>query len=246
MSAKFQVFKILGQFLVSTVGVFCCSVLPACAGGVGITSYGHSSLLIKGGGHSVLINPFKAVGCASGLKEPRVSANVILASSELADEGAKVAQGKFLVQPGSYRIGGLALEGFTAPHDRLGGRRFGNATLWQWTQGGLRFAHLGGSAAPLTGEDKVLLGRPDILIIAVGGGAKVYNGVEAAEVVRALKPKRVIPVQFSREVETPRNCDQTGVQPFLDAMQGIEVKEVGMSIDFPRKLSDETVINVMR
>ena len=31
-------------------------------GGVTIKSYGHSALLIKGGGQSVLINPFKAVG----------------------------------------------------------------------------------------------------------------------------------------------------------------------------------------
>ena len=36
-------------------------------GGVSITSYGHSALLIQGGGASVLVNPFKAVACAAGL-----------------------------------------------------------------------------------------------------------------------------------------------------------------------------------
>ncbi|MFZ9217695.1 MAG: MBL fold metallo-hydrolase, partial [Vulcanococcus sp.] len=51
--------------------------------GVTITSYGHSALLIRGGGATVLLNPFKAVGCAAGLAAPRVSANVILASSRL-------------------------------------------------------------------------------------------------------------------------------------------------------------------
>ena len=41
---------------------------PALAGsGVTITSYGHSALLISGGGASVLVNPFKAVACAAGL-----------------------------------------------------------------------------------------------------------------------------------------------------------------------------------
>ena len=44
--------------------------------GVTITSYGHSALLIQGGGASVLLNPFKAVGCAAGLAEPQVSAKV--------------------------------------------------------------------------------------------------------------------------------------------------------------------------
>jgi len=221
------------------------SSLSAIAGGVRITNYGHSSLLIKGGGQSVLLNPFKAVGCASGLKEPRITANVILASSELADEGARIAKGVFLVKPGSYRISGLNLEGFTAPHDRFGGRKYGLATLWQWTQGGLRFAHLGGSAALLTGEDKVLIGRPDVLVIAVGGGAKAYNGIEAARVVRDLRPKRVIPVQYVRG-EPSSDCDQTGIQPFLDAMQGTEVRKVGKTLYITNKITEQTVINIMR
>jgi len=228
-----------------TLALMSSSGLSAVAGGVRITNHGHSSLLIKGGGQSVLLNPFKAVACATGLKEPRLRANVILASSELADEGARVAQGVFLVKPGSYRINGLQIEGFTAPHDRFGGRRYGLATLWQWTQAGLRFAHLGGAAAPLTEEDKVLLGRPDVLFIAVGGGAKTYDGLEAAMVVRDLKPKRVIPVQYVRGTPS-RDCDQFGIQPFLDAMKGTEVRKVSKTLFLRKELSNQTVINIMR
>ena len=215
------------------------------AAGVTITSYGHSALLINGGGRSVLVNPFKAVGCAKGLREPRVNATVTLASSELPDEGARIGGGTYLVKPGSYRVGGLNLEGFSAPHDRVGGRRFGNATIWRWQQGGLSFAHLGGSAAPLSGEDKVLLGRPDVLIIGVGGGGKVYDGKEAAEVVRQLNPRRVIPVQYVSG-DAPQGCDQGGVQPFLDAMGGTTVRRVGTTLSLPGTLGDNTVIDVMR
>ena len=215
------------------------------AAGVTITSYGHSALLINGGGRSVLVNPFKAVGCAKGLREPRVNATVTLASSELPDEGARIGGGTYLVKPGSYRVGGLNLEGFSAPHDRVGGRRFGNATIWRWQQGGLSFAHLGGSAAPLSGEDKVLLGRPDVLIIGVGGGGKVYDGKEAAEVVRQLNPRRVIPVQYVSG-NAPQGCDQGGVQPFLDAMGGTTVRRVGTTLSLPGTLGDNTVIDVMR
>ena len=93
-------------------------------GGVTISSYGHSALLIQGGGATVLLNPFKAVGCAAGLAEPRVSANVILASSRLMDEGAAVASGTMLSAPGSYRLAGLRIEGIAVAHDRFGGRRF--------------------------------------------------------------------------------------------------------------------------
>ena len=219
--------------------------LNAQAGGVTITNYGHSSLLINGGGQSVLINPFRAVGCAKGLAEPRVTANVILASSELPDEGARIANGTFLSRPGSFRVGGLNLEGFSAPHDRIGGRRYGQSTLWRWQQGGLSFAHLGGTAAKLSGEDKVLLGRPDVLIIGVGGGSKIYNAEEAAAVVNQLNPKLVIPVQYVNG-DAPEGCDQEGVQPFLEAMGGTAVRRVGRSQTLPSRLDDTTVITVMQ
>ena len=214
--------------------------------GVTISSYGQRSLLIQGGGQSVLLNPYRAVGCAAGLGEPRVNAGVILASSELADEGARgVASGRFLVAPGSYRIGGLVLEGFASPHDRIDGRRFGDSTIWRWQQGGLNFAHLGATAGPLSGADRVLLGRPDVLIIGVGGGSKIFNAEEATAVVKQLNPKRVIPVQYVNG-DAPEGCDQGGVQPFLDAMGGTAVRRVGQSQTLPGSLDDATVITVMQ
>ena len=42
-----------------------------------IKSLGHSSFLITSADKSILINPFKAIGCASNLKEPK-EVNVIL------------------------------------------------------------------------------------------------------------------------------------------------------------------------
>jgi L-ascorbate metabolism protein UlaG (beta-lactamase superfamily) len=221
------------------------TVTPVRAEGVTVINYGHSALLIRGGGQSVMVNPFRSVGCAKGLAEPRVNATVILASSELPDEGARIGGGTYLVKPGSYRVSGLKIEGFAAPHDRVGGRRFGQATVWRWQQAGISFAHLGGTAAKLSGEDKVLLGRPDVLIIGVGGGGKVYNGEEAAKVVRELNPRRVIPVQYVNG-EAPSGCDLSDVQPFLDAMSGTEVRKVGPNLNLPGTLGDNTVIDVMR
>lgn len=217
----------------------------AAGGGVSITSYGHSALLIRGGGATVLLNPFQAVGCAAGLSEPRVRADVILASSRLKDEGAQVASGRFLVRPGSYKVAGLQIEGIAAPHDRVGGRRFGMATLWRWKQGGLEFAHLGGTAAALKPEDRVLLGRPDVLIIGVGGGAKVYTGAEAAAVVKDLQPRRVIPVQYRNAAPTT-GCDVGSIEPFLQALAPAQVVRGGSSLSLVPPLGDQMVIQVMR
>ena len=238
---------VLRRLLTAAAGLaLSCSSAAMAATGVTISSYGQRALLIQGGGQSVLLNPYKAVGCAAGLPEPRLTAGVVLANSELADEGARdVAGGRFLAQPGSYRIGGLSLDGFANPHDRVGGRRFGNATLWRWQQGGLSFAHLGATAGELAPADRVLLGNPDVLIIGVGGGSKIYDGQEAAAVVKQLNPKRVIPVQYVNG-DAPANCDQEGVQPFLEAMGGSTVVNPGRSIDLPANLPDTTVITVLR
>jgi L-ascorbate metabolism protein UlaG (beta-lactamase superfamily) len=211
----------------------------AAGGGVRITSFGHSALLIEGGGARVLLNPFRSVGCAAGLAEPRVSADVILASSRLKDEGASVASGRLLNKPGSYKVAGLQI-------DRVNGRRFGQSTVWRWRQGGLDFAHLGGTAGAISPADKVLLGRPDVLVIGVGGGAKVYTGAEAAAVVRELNPRRVIPVQFVRGGQPPADCDQGGLQPFLEALGNPSVRQAGASLSLTPPLPEGTVVEVMR
>ena len=214
--------------------------------GVTISSYGQRALLIQGGGQSVLLNPYRAVGCAAGLPEPRVRAGVILASSELADEGARdIATGRFLVNPGSYRLDGLKLEGFASPHDRIEGRRFGNATIWHWQQGGLNFAHVGATAGPIGPADRVLLGQPDVLIVGVGGGAKIFDASEAAALVKQLNPRQVIPVQYVTG-EAPANCDQDTVKPFLEAMAGTSIRDVGRRVQLPGALPDKTAITLMR
>ncbi len=222
--------SVLRSAVTAAAGLALSLTSPALAGGGGVDQQlWATGPADPGGGQSVLLNPYKAVGCAAGLPEPRLTAGVVLANSELADEGARdVAGGRFLAQPGSYRIGGLSLEGFANPHDRVGGRRFGNATLWRWQQGGLSFAHLGATAGELTAADRVLLGNPDVLIIGVGGGSKIYDAEEAAAVVNQLNPKRVIPVQYVNG-DAPEGCDQEGVQPFLEAMGGTAVRRVGLN-----------------
>ena len=105
--------------------------------------------------------------------------------------------------------------------------------------------HLGGSATPINLEEKLLFGRPDVLFIAVGGGAKVYNGQEAAKVVKDLNPRIVIPAQYVRSQTLQDECDQTDIQPFLQAMEGIKVKTVGRSYKVRRKPSEATVIYLM-
>ncbi len=238
-SIFFSVFLVLPTFLVPAS--------PVLADSLEIKNLGHSSILITGKDQSILLNPFRAVGCASGLVEHNISADIILASSLLPDEGAKTAKGLFMVKPGSYRIKGLSLEGFSSPHDRVGGRRFGMSTLWRWKQNGLTFAHLGGAASsPLTIQERLLIGNPDVLIIAVGGGTKVYDAQEAANVVEALNPKIVIPVQYQKQARDKiSSCDQQGVEPFLELMKDYKLRKVGKKHTFKKQISKNQSIYLM-
>ena len=245
MITKFLRFQSISKQVSMAFAMVLTFIAPSFAVALEIQRFGHSSFLIKGGGHSVLLHPFKAVGCAQGLREPNVVPDIVLASSELADEGYWRKEGVFFVKPGSYQIRGLNLEGFSSPHDHLGGRRFGYGTFWQWTQGGVNFAHLGGIAGPLDPTDQLLLGRPDVLFIGVGGGAKVFTAKKAAKIVDELNPRIVIPVQYIRGGK-PANCDQTDIQPFLDVTKNLEKIKSGTNYVIPDKLPARTIINLMQ
>ena len=55
----------------------------------------------------------------------------------------------------------------------------------------------------------------------------------------------MIPVQYMSGA-APDNCDQEGLQPFLEAMQGTTIRNGGRTLSLPGQLGDTTVIQVMR
>lgn len=191
------------------------------AGGLTITALGHTAFLFTGGGQRILVNPFKAIGCTAGYAEPTVGADLILLSSRLFDEGYlsdRYAGNQVIDEPGDYSINGLALQGISMPHDRLGGRRFGTNVAWAWTQAGVKVVHLGGAAAPIAVEDKILIGRPDVLLVPVGGGPKAYTPEEAIAAINALNPKLIIPTHYRTQAADASSCDLGGVNEFLSLM----------------------------
>ena len=197
----------------------------AIAGDLLLESLGHGSFLIKGRGKSVLINPFKAIGCASDLKEPKgINADFILASSKLADEGYNPNDKLMFVDPGVYKYQDILLNGIEVPHDRFGGRRFGMATVWSWEQNNLKIVHMGGAAGEIDINSQIILSRPDILFISVGGGIKSYNGNEASQIVKILKPSIVIPVHFVRAKNIIDGCDFSNADLFLKNMEDFKVR----------------------
>ncbi|NJR64749.1 MAG: MBL fold metallo-hydrolase [Leptolyngbyaceae cyanobacterium CRU_2_3] len=200
---------------------------------VTIQSLGHTCFLFNGDGRRILVNPFRAIGCTAGYRAPRVGSDLVMISSRLFDEG--VVEGlpgnpRLLDQPGVYQFSGMQVQGIRTDHDDLKGKQFGINVVWRWNQGGVNFLHMGGAAAPVTMEQQILMGRPDVLLIPVGSGPKAYTPEEAQAAIQALSPKIIIPTQYRTQAADANACDILPVDNFLSLMSGTPVERVGDTV----------------
>ncbi|TVP58499.1 MAG: Zn-dependent hydrolase [Nodularia sp. (in: Bacteria)] len=195
--------------------------------GLSVQWLGHTCFLFTGSGMRILVNPFQAIGCTAGYRPPRVEADLVLISSQLLDEGSVdgiPGNPKLLYAPGAYEFQGITLQGIAIDHDRKGGRQFGTNTAWRWQQGGINILHLGGAAAPISTEQRIMMGRPDVALIPVGGSAKAYNAEEAKLATGVLNPRLVIPTHYRTQAADDAACDISPVDEFLTLMQGMTVR----------------------
>jgi L-ascorbate metabolism protein UlaG (beta-lactamase superfamily) len=218
-------------------------------GSLGVQFLGHSCVLFSGSGQRILVNPFQRIGCTKNYPAPRVSADIVMISSRLLDEGyieGLPGRPKLLFEAGIYKVNGLQIQGVRTAHDRNGGFRFGNNVCWLWTQGGVRILHLGGTASPITLEQKILMGRPDILFVPVGGGDALYTPEEAKAAIAMLEPRIVVPTHFRTSAADPKTCTIEKIDAFLSLMKGTPVRRGGASIGLSKgSLPGSMVIQVM-
>ncbi|HEY9738170.1 MAG TPA: MBL fold metallo-hydrolase [Trichocoleus sp.] len=194
--------------------------------GVSIRWLGHTSFLFTGDGRRILVNPFRRIGCTAGYRAPNVQTDLVMISSRLFDEGYLQdvpGSPRVLAEPGSYEFTNMQVQGLAVAHDREGGRRFGNNVIWKWNQGGLNLVHMGGAAAPVGVEAQILLGRPDVLLVPIGGGSKAYTPAEAVQAIQTLRPKLVIPTHFRTQAADANTCDIGALDDFLALMSGTPV-----------------------
>lgn len=246
-----QLMQYAGAGLLAGVGLSTIDRLPAQAqsGGVTIQYLGHSCFLVTGDGRRILVNPFRPGGCTAGYRAPQVAADLVMISSRLLDEGAiegLPGSPRVLYEAGVYDFNGLQISGIATPHDDVNGRRFGTNVVWKWTQGGVNLLHLGGAAAPITTEQQILMGRPDVMMVPVGGSPKNFTPEEAQAAIQLLNPKLAIPTQYSTSAADAATCDSVPVDNFLALIGGTPVQQVGSSIAVaPGDLPDSTQIRVM-
>ncbi len=191
--------------------------------GLSVQWLGHTCFLFTGSDRTVLVNPFRPIGCTQGYRPPKANPDFVLITSRLLDEGVTeslTGNFKLLFEPGLYQFLGKQLNGIGMEKDRgTGGRKLSPNIAWRWVQGGIDILHLGGVASPITLEQKILMVRPDLLLLPVGGGVKSYNPEEAKQVFLTLNPKMVIPMHYRTQAADANTCDLVAVNEFLGLME---------------------------
>jgi len=220
---------------------------------VDIEWLGHTAFLFSGDNLRILVNPFETIGCTAGYPPPKVESDLVMVSSHLLDEGGGVDyvpnDPQVLKESGTYEFKGKGIEGIGMPHDRQGGRRFGTNVAWSWQQGGLDILHLGGAAAPIEMEQQILLRRPDLLILPVGGGPKAYNPEQAKAAMDKLRPKMVIPSHYQTSAADEEECDLVGVQEFLNLLDQQKVQRLNgnrITLSAQELPEEGTLVKVMQ
>ena len=118
------------------------------------------------------------------------------------------------------------------------------ATVWSWEQNNLKIVHMGGAAGDIDINSQIILSRPDILFISIGGGIKSYDGQEASRIVKLLKPNVVIPVHFARGKKINKECDFSNADSFIENMKNFKVKYVGKDFEIKPKGIDQNTIYI--
>jgi L-ascorbate metabolism protein UlaG (beta-lactamase superfamily) len=108
-------------------------------------------------------------------------------------------------RPGEYEINDVLLIGIATFHDGEGGKKRGKNTVYLMEIDEIAVCHLGDLGHVLNNEQIEAIGNVDVLLLPVGGVSTI-NAPMAAEVVRQLEPKVVIPMHYktpalNRELE---------------------------------------------
>jgi L-ascorbate metabolism protein UlaG (beta-lactamase superfamily) len=168
--------------------------------------FGQSAFLLVGQ-KTVFVDPFGDMSgaAARGIEFnyppiEGVTADLVLVTHEHGDHNAADAVGG---SPVVLRSTAGRLESplgevvaVASEHDDVAGTARGPNTVFCFLLDGLRICHLGDFGQPaLRPEQREAMGPVDVLFVPVGGGPTI-GGVAAAELVRSLAPRLVVPMHY--------------------------------------------------
>lgn len=132
-----------------------------------------------------------------GWSLPQLQADILTISHDHFDHNArdKIQAKRIFDAPGEYEVGGVSILGILADHDQAGGSQRGKVTMFRFILDGISILHSGDLGTKLSDDQIDEIGTVDVVLLPVGGTYTIDAG-EAAEVVKALDPKIVIPMHY--------------------------------------------------
>ena len=184
-----------------------------------ISWLGHSCFRLRGNHATVITDPYSPdMGYSLG----KPTARIVTVSHQ--HPGHCYAQGvdgqpKVVDGPGEYEISGVLIIGIATFHDGERGGKRGKNTVYLMEIDEISVCHLGDLGHVLSGEQVEEIDNVDVLLLPVGGVSTI-NAPMAAEVVRQLEPKAVIPMHYN----TP--ALSWGLEPVERFLKEIGAKQV--------------------
>jgi L-ascorbate metabolism protein UlaG (beta-lactamase superfamily) len=170
-----------------------------------ITWLGHSCFKIKGRQATIITDPYSPdLGYSLG----KLNVSIVTISHQHPGHSFAAGVGgnpRAITGPGEYEISNVLVIGVATFHDKDRGKIRGGNTAYLIEIDEISVCHLGDIGHVLIDEQVEELGNVDVLLVPVGGVSTIDSPV-AAEIVRQLEPKAVIPMHYktpalSRELE---------------------------------------------
>lgn len=172
-----------------------------------LTWLGHACFMLESAGYRLVLDPFAQV---PGLQDVHTAAEKVLCSHEHFDHhylaGVTVHDGG----PNPFQV-----ETMDTFHDEKSGALRGMNTVHILRAEGLTVVHLGDLGHRLAEAQAAPLRHCDVLLLPVGGTYTI-DATLAAETVRQLEPRVVVPMHYRSE--TFGFEDIAGVKPFIAAL----------------------------
>jgi L-ascorbate metabolism protein UlaG (beta-lactamase superfamily) len=146
--------------------------------------YGQSSFKLQGKETTVLLDPYSSR--MVGLRGPNFKADIIALSNATASQQAQkdIKEGFIIDCPGEYEIKGIFV---------LGAQNKSGHLIYQVELENIKIGYLGEINQSLTDGDLEKIDNVDVLIVPVGGKKNSLSPEIAAEIIREIEPKVVIP-----------------------------------------------------
>jgi L-ascorbate metabolism protein UlaG (beta-lactamase superfamily) len=133
-----------------------------------------------------------------GLKLQRLDADLVTVSHEHENHNyTQVMRDAYEIRgPGEYEVAGVSVIGVPTFHDAEKGAKHGRNTVYLIEIDDVRVCHLGDLGHRLDDAEAEAISSPDVLLVPVGGNTAI-NAAQAAEVVRQLEPRFVVPMHYA-------------------------------------------------